>query len=160
MLVLRVCTDALMHGRVGGDGGEGLDRDLRRELLEEFEGGDGVIGLGLGVAHGRAARAAGVGDDEHGGGAAGELDEVERVEEDGRPLGGIGRLYHTQHRRQLARPVHASQHPELALPPQQLHVSLLVRSLPPIAIVIAGATTLVIATASTTIIANDRAFHT
>lgn len=69
-----------MHGGVRRDDGEGLDGDAAGVLLEVLEGVDDVIGLRLRAVERRAAGFSGVVDDEHGGGAAGELDEVANVD--------------------------------------------------------------------------------
>ena len=91
MLVLGDVADVLVHGGVRGHDGERLDGDGVVAALELPKSGDDLIGLGLdafGVGRGLGGLGGsgilGVVDHEHGGGAAGEFDEVEGADVDWR----------------------------------------------------------------------------
>lgn len=130
-LVFGQIADVLVHRGVGGDGGEGLDGDEAGVLLVVLEGVDDVVGLGLGAVEGGAVGFAGVVDDEHGGGAAGELDEVEDVDADGGFLGGVGGFEEVDDGGDIAGGVDAGQDSELCVAFGHLDGSAFVADEPP-----------------------------
>nr|GMD99963.1 hypothetical protein TorRG33x02_243520 [Ipomoea batatas] len=89
-LILREAANVFVHGGVGGHDGVGLDGDAAvGVLLEVLEGVDDVVGLRLCAVERLTVGISVVVDDEHGGGAAGELNEVADVDTDWGSLGGV-----------------------------------------------------------------------
>ncbi|EHA8589933.1 hypothetical protein COCNU_scaffold013488G000010 [Cocos nucifera] len=103
MLILNEGTDVLMHRAIGGDGSDGLDKDVVDVLLIAFESGEDVV-VGVGGSKG------GVGamDDEHGGGTCDELDEVVGVDEDWGAFDGMREIKEEDECRDVASVMYAS----------------------------------------------------